>query len=308
MKRLGEIFDIKYGTDLELINCDEDINGIPYISRGACDNGVVSFVKLKDDVEPMPGNAITVALGGSVLSSFYQEKPFYTSFHIFCLYPKTKLLLSEMIFYCAAIEKNKYKYNYGRQANKTLKDIIVPSPEEIPTKNKRKKISIPFTQTPILSRDIILNTSKWKWFKIGELFEIKKGKRLTKEDYIQGNIPFIGSTEFNNGITAYVGNDEYIHEENVITVTYNGSIAEAFYQAKEFWASDDINVLYPKFNLNKYAAMFICTIIEKEKYRYNYGRKWYAERMIESVIKLPIKMNLSPDWEYIESFIKSLPY
>ena len=84
--------------------------------------------------------------------------------------------------------------------------------------------------------------------------------------------------------------------------------ALGFYQAKEFWASDDINVLYPKFNLNKYAAMFICTIIEKEKYRYNYGRKWYAERMIESVIKLPIKMNLSPDWEYIESFIKSLPY
>ena len=32
----------------------------------------------------------------------------------------------EMLFYCAAIEQNKYQYSYGRQANKTLKNILVP--------------------------------------------------------------------------------------------------------------------------------------------------------------------------------------
>jgi hypothetical protein len=32
----------------------------------------------------------------------------------------------EMIFYAQCISANRYKYNYGRQANKTLKDIMIP--------------------------------------------------------------------------------------------------------------------------------------------------------------------------------------
>jgi len=88
-------------------------------------NGVVARIKLLDDLEPMPANAITVALSGSVLSSFYQEEPFYTAFHIACLYSKAAMSKVEMLYYCAIIEHNKYRYNFGRQANKTLKNILV---------------------------------------------------------------------------------------------------------------------------------------------------------------------------------------
>jgi hypothetical protein len=38
----------------------------------------------------------------------------------------------EMICFAKFINANKYKYNYGRQANKTLKDILIP--DEIPDK------------------------------------------------------------------------------------------------------------------------------------------------------------------------------
>ena len=69
--------------------------------------------------------------------------------------------------------------------------------------------------------------------------------------------------------------------------SYNGSIAEAFYQPVPFVASDDVNVLYPKFPPNKHIAIFLCTLIRQEKYRFNYGRKWHAEKMRESVIRLP---------------------
>lgn len=50
--------------------------------------------------------------------------------------------------------------------------------------------------------------------------------------------------------------------------------------------------------------MFLCTIISKERYRFNYGRKWDKSSMIESVIKLPA-FNNHPDWEWMENFIKS---
>jgi hypothetical protein len=149
--------------------------------------------------------------------------------------------------------------------------------------------------------------NKWESFRYGDLFDVVKGKRLTKEDMVEGPYPFIGATDSDNGITAHVANDEFLHEGNKITVSYNGSIAEAFYQPVPFVASDDVNVLYPKFPLNQCIAIFLCTLIRQEKYRYNYGRKWHAEKMRESVIRLPAR-NGVPDWNYIERFVKGLSH
>lgn len=124
-----------------------------------------------------------------------------------------------------------------------------------------------------------------------------------------GDYAYIGATDSNNGVTAYIGNTEHIHSGNKITVSYNGSIAEAFYQSDDFWATDDVNVLSLKnHQLNKYIAVFLITLIEKEKYRFNYGRKWKKDIMQQSIIKLPIQSNGSPDWEFMENYIKSLPY
>lgn len=159
-----------------------------------------------------------------------------------------------------------------------------------------------------------MDTSNWKWFKIEDeslpirkrLFHIKKGKRLTKEDMIPGDIPFIGATDSNNGVTAHISNNRYLHPANTITVSYNGSISEAFFQEHEFWASDDINVLYPQFPITKEIAIFFITIINREKYRFNYGRKWEKEKMKSFEILLPVTENGSPDFQFMNDFISSL--
>jgi len=169
-------------------------------------------------------------------------------------------------------------------------------------------LSIIFELTPISDKKLSINIDNWKWFRYDEIFEIRKGKRLTKADQIEGTINYIGATDANNGITAKIANDEHLHKENTITVSYNGSIAEAFYQIESFWATDDVNVLYPKFVLNSYIAMFLCTLIYKEKYRFNYGRKWDKEMMLETIIKLPVTKDDTPDWQFMENYIKSLPY
>jgi hypothetical protein len=99
-----------------------------------------------------------------------------------------------------------------------------------------------------------------------------------------------------------------IHKGNTLTISYDGSIGEAFYQSEDFWASDAVNVLYPKFEMNAEIGLFLCTLIRKEKYRFNYGRKWHLERMKESVIRLPTTENGEPDWNFMERYIKSLPF
>ena len=60
--------------------------------------------------------------------------------------------------------------------------------------------------------------------------------------------------------------------------------------------------------MNKYNALFIITVIKANKYRFSYGRKWTLDKMKESIIKLPSKDDGTPDFEFMERFIKSLPY
>ena len=80
-----------------------------------------------------------------------------------------------------------------------------------------------------------IDTSGWKEFLVGELFDVVKGTRLTKANMIPGDIRFIGSSAMNNGCTAMVGNTENMHPANTITVCYNGSVGETFYDDKCVW-------------------------------------------------------------------------
>ena len=167
------------------------------------------------------------------------------------------------------------------------------------------KLQAPST---IQAQDLEPGKCGWKEFRLSDLFEIRKGKRLTKANQTEGPTPYIGAIDANNGVSGYIG-QRPIHAGSTISVSYNGSVAEAFYQPVPYWATDDVNVLYPKgFDLTPATALFVCTIIRKEKYRFSYGRKWHLDRMRESVIRLPVIPTGEPDWAFMENYMKALPY
>lgn len=152
-----------------------------------------------------------------------------------------------------------------------------------------------------------LNITNWKNYRLGDLFEIKKGKRLTSEEQTDGETPYIGAIDSNNGVANYIGQPP-IHAGNTISLSYNGSVGQAFYQPVAFWATDDVNVLYfrdKNTTFNRDIALFICTILKMEQYRYCYGRKWVVNSMNETIIKLPTKEN-RPDWDFMAQYIKAL--
>ena len=309
MIKVSDIFDVCYGVNLELNALIQITNGINFVSRTSKNNGISAKVEYVDGIDPIPPGTISVAAGGSVMESFLQTEPYYSGRDLYYLTAKIPLTDNEKLYYCICLRTNKYRFNYGRQANRSLRDILIPEPKDIPewvndykpdsfiNKNEPKKSSI----------DIDLSDITWADYLVESLFEIKKGKRLTKANMIPGRIPFIGSIDNNNGVSCYVGQSP-IHRGNTITVNYNGSVAEAFYQPVSFWACDDCNVLYPKFKLNPLIALFITTVIRNEKYRFNYGRKWHVERMRRSIIKLPAKEDGTPNWTFMEQFIAQLPY
>ncbi|MDR1688223.1 MAG: restriction endonuclease subunit S [Clostridiales bacterium] len=304
--KVKDLFTLCPGNSLELMHIGESKStGINFVSRTAQNNGVVAEVELQESIEPFSAGYISVALGGSVLSAFVQLKPFYTAFHIMILKPNKELTLAEKLYYCMCIQSNAYRYSYGRQANKTLRDIELP--DTIPEWVNNTPI-IPYKTKNAGSALPLSDVTDWGEFTLGKLFSFVKGKRLTKENMLDGNTNYLGAISENNGVRQLI-DAPAIHRSNCITVNYNGSVGEAFYQATPFWASDDVNVLYANgWTLNKYNALFIITVIKANRYKFSYGRKWTMEKMKKSLIKLPVTAKGSPDWDVMEQYIKTLPY
>lgn len=152
------------------------------------------------------------------------------------------------------------------------------------------------------------NASDWRQFSIGSLFEIEKGTRLTRAAMIEGDTPFIGATLENNGITARIGNTGHIHPGGLMTVAYNGQKAtgKAFYQPISFWASDDVNVLYPKFSLTENIALFLAPLFWEAGRPYSFGDKWGKDVMESDYLTLPANASGEPDWDYMDKNMRTI--
>ncbi|SDP73268.1 restriction endonuclease subunit S [Clostridium gasigenes] len=310
MAKLSDLFDIQYGNNFILTSLTQLDNGISFVSRTSKNSGVSAIVKPVPNIKPFPSGLITVALSSmSVLETNIQSYEFYTGYHIAVLTPKKEMSINEKVYYCLCIKCNKYRYYFGRQANRTLGELIVPNtpPKWISefSTSSYNDIALPYND----NLSVILNTDKWNNFKINELFKITTGKgpliRKAKSDI--GTTPLVSSTQFKNGIVAYT-NCDYTHDGNVLTLAKNGSVGEIFYQPIDFVATSDVLVLEPKFTLDIYIAMFLIPIIKQEKHRYNYGRKWNKEPLEQSLIKLPITIDNKPDWNYMRDYIKTLKF
>ena len=310
--KISDIFDVKYGVNLELVNIDEcdikDSNSINFVSRTEKNNGISAFVQKIDGVLPNPAYTISVAGGGSVLATFFQKDEYYSGRDIYVLIPKKKYSEIEMIFYCYCIRKNKYRYNYGRQANKTLKDILVP--ESLPTDWQNLNIDElnSLNKKPSNGNEFDLKTDEWSWFNLVDLFEISASRDGLSDSLTDGGkTPYITSSETNNGVTSFF-EEPATNKAGTITANRGGSVGYFFYQPVDYLATPvDVRILTPKFEIDVYIGLFIKTVLQLEKYRYNYSRKMGSDRLSEFRIKLPNKRN-GPDWEYMRGYIKSLPY
>lgn len=168
-----------------------------------------------------------------------------------------------------------------------------------------------------------LDVQEWKRFYLGRLFDIRKGKRLTTADQEDGDNIYIGAIDSNNGVANHIGQAP-IHNGNTISLSYNGSVGEAFYQPDPYWATDDVNALYSRYEgFNTFIGLFMAATIRQEKYRFSYGRKWTLDNMKVTDICLPVQHNADgtpmidltrkwsddgyvPDWQFMENYIKSL--
>lgn len=123
-------------------------------------------------------------------------------------------------------------------------------------------------------------------------------------------VDFIGRSNFNNGITEKVdlikGIESY--EAGNLTLSLGGYLGSFFIQKEQFYTSQNVIVLIPKLRMSEYSKKFIATLIFKESQTYYKAFENELNRHIKRdfLICLPVKIDNSPDWQYMEEYIRKL--
>lgn len=310
--RVGDYFTQERGKEkAPKQNKDGDC---PLIQETNSNNG---FDRLVQPTVIFKGNAITISInyGSNV---FYQKDDFCASVNI-AIIRNDNLNLYNGYFIASVLSSAHRKFDYQNKISKELIDdeiIKLPATSNgkpdwdymesyMKTVMEKSEKSLENLRKADDTKHLI-DVSGWGEFRIEDIFDVIKGTRLTKADMRDGTIKFVGSSAMNNGETHRIANNEKLHPANTITVCYNGSVGETFYQDEIFWASDDVNVLYPKFDMTKLMAMFICPIIKSVGQKYAFIDKWKQEDMKNEIIRLPITSTGEPDWQYMEDYMRKI--
>jgi hypothetical protein len=293
--KVSDLFDIQYGNSLELCSLTKEKNGINFISRTSKNNGISAKVKRISNIEPFPAGLITVAVSGNVLETFLQNSEFYTAFHIMVLKEKIELTLEQKLFYCLCIRSNNYKYSYGRQANSTLKDIIIPDIANIPSwinnfsfkEYEKNMLSMLFKPESVS----IVNKNFKNLVPLNTLFDVFNGiassqvKRYHKK-FDHNYIPYIRpSYKQETSIDAFLLKESsissYIYPSGTIYVSTDGqgSHTYSYVSVYEFVPNSNVSVLIPKREMSIPEKLFYAKCISENRYKFSYGRKPKGDRL-----------------------------
>lgn len=156
-----------------------------------------------------------------------------------------------------------------------------------------------------------IDTSSWKEFEISELFDVQTTKSTDKLMFNfvdDGKYDFVGRTALNNGVQGKLNNLGYDANPAKTFSVVNVGQTCCLYREREWYASQNIFILYPKYEDLITHRFFITTCINKilaAKYQDAYTYPSLAELKKIKVL-LPAKAINEPDWQFMENYIKEL--
>lgn len=162
----------------------------------------------------------------------------------------------------------------------------------------------------------MIDTSMWKEFTVPEVFitekhgkslQVPTGAMMSKKDLVEGDIPRVTVSNFNNGITGYYADSadkNYRTYDNFISVSFLGTV---FYQPEKVSLDMKVHCLKPiDYELNVYSAGYIVSIIRKAISNFAYSDQLSSTVLAELEFALPAKSDGQPDWDYMESYMKAV--
>lgn len=321
--KISDLFDVSLASgDIREGNCEA--GDIPLVVASNYNNGIVAYTNGNCDKPSkiFDGGKITVSLFGK---AFYQPEPFYSCSHgrVNILSPKFELTPRIALFICRLIDNEQYRICYGRSLfSHQMRELPIKLPlnsdggiDWSGIETYMSSIARNIRESKLKEYNALLDSIKlvslkegkvpesptYKAVKLSELFDIKRGNVGVKQSRVSGNLPLVSATKYNNGVSDHVETTE-VFEGNAITLSVLGDV---FYQPEPFAGSVSVNVLRPKFELTPLRGLYITTILQHEKFRFDYSRKVNLSNFENLTIRLPWKDG-SLDVDYIDNYMMSV--
>ena len=323
--RVGDLFDIHPTKAYKLTNAQLlDGGDYPVIANSAYNNGIGGY-STKEPTEK--GNMVTFSDTVDANTIFYQPNDFVGYPHVQGLYPliyedkwnEYTYSFFVSVFRGSAISKG---FDYG---NKFRRDIAVDLIIKLPAKpdgepdwdymESYMKAVMEESEKSLESlrkaddTKHLIDVSGWGEFRVGDLFDVSRPSSRSLQNYDEGDMPFVASGNFNNGVTAYLQpkDDNDYDEGGCITVSAVDGYA--FYQKDKFLgrggAGSSIMMLRND-NLNELNGKYICTLIRKACNDWEYSNMGNKDKLADTMIWLPITSTGEPDWQYMEDYMRRI--
>ena len=287
MKPLECIFDL-HRSRSGLVD-DYAAGDVPYVGNGFCDNAVAALVL------PMKGDKV-FQFRGIAVSAFceatVQSPPFIgcgrAGNGVVVLEPKTTIPIAQLAYIAAYINVAvRWRFSWYRQ---TTADRLrrIPVPDKLPR-------GVVFPIRNALPQIAVSNPPSWRMkllpFALDSLYEIVAGDFHSLSDLKPGTIPVVSCGDADNGVSGYFAVEENLYQGR-LTIAFNGmNTLTAKYHPYQFAAKDDVAICVPRRPLRVTTEIFIQMMINRERWRYSYYRKCFADKLRRLSISLPAQKN-----------------
>jgi hypothetical protein len=326
---LKYLFDFMRGKGITTAEISENIGNIPCIQSGELNNGIIGYMNeafIYDNRHTyVLAPFLTVARSGASGCINVQNKNSYIGDSVYALKLKDTNSIYIYFFISTLLNKERYRYSYGHKVSIETyikQHIKLPQansgkPDWKYMENYAKKMYdkiVPKSTTRIKQSDPTALDVKRKWntFFLTDIFNVRMGNKFDLIDMSFNNpsVNFVNRSGQDNGVSKKVDliSNVVPFSKGNISLALGGSICSAFLQVKPFYTGQNVAVLTARYPLSVFQKLFLCTMIYNEKIKYSsFGRELNVHLKTFSM-PLPVDDMGNPDWQYMENYIKALPY
>ena len=296
----NKLFTCKNTGNILARDIEDGSGETPYVTASAYNNGVYAYIDASK-YEIIKGHCILV--GGKTFTITYQKDDFVSNdSHNFVIRVKD-YDISEELSEQIPLPVNSNEEPDWEYMESYMKNVILETKNDIINLSKSNTNNNP------------LNVIKWKRFHLYDknMFDIDMGTKLDKAKMvdIDPTINFVGRANANNGITTCVDRIENLkpYPAGTLTVSLGGEyLGSCFVQPKEYYTSQNVIVLIPKWDMPFEVKQFIATMIFKESRTYYKAFIDELNRHIKTDFSfyLPVKEDETPDWEYMKKYMTQI--
>ena len=334
--RIGDLFEIELAKgDIQPKQVED--GDVPLVSAGNEDNGIVATIDVVGDgiSEIFPGGCITVSMFGK---AFYQNAPFYAVSHGRVNILRMVVPISDLsgLFVAGCLNRqfaNKFGYTAMCTRTRLLSEIITlpatPAGDpdwaymdaymsEIMQKEEVYASHLASLTAEAVADGHVLDTSGWKAFRIGELFEklslgFKAGRKFDKaldvstEPSDEFDLPLVNAKDGDNGVMYWGRSSDWDSAEMTLDIVMDGAVSAGNVYAQP----QSTGVLYNAYLIKPFCAMsanclqFVATVMQSAiKEQFGYMNKCTWDRVSALFIYLPVTSAGQPDWAWTEQYMQ----